>query len=140
MKKTSTVLFILMLFMSRIGFSQERSKEELARDYRVKAMKFENRKQTGLKMMIGGGLAFATGVFLIARAEWREDPYNPGYYITDDPQAGTGALIMVLGAPLTAGGITLNIIGRKNAEKYNKKARELKLGPNARGIGFTYRF
>ena len=138
MKKIIFCFFISVLLNSNIAVCQETSNDELARNYRVKAMKYENMQQTGAKMMFGGGIAMASGIFLISRADWETDIY--GNVTTEDEGAFYGILLIPVSIGLSAGGTVLYIIGRKKASQYFKRAKNVSIEASLTTVGITYKF
>ena len=137
---TYVVVLLLLIFSTSKIFSQQLSNEEQAREYRVKAMKFDNMKMRGMKMMIGGTLLFGGGIYALATAEYVTDIY--GNVTTTDPKYLLGLAGVYLGIPVMAGGVIFYVIGRKKFDQYSEKARKITLeaGITPHGAGFTIRF
>lgn len=130
---------IFSLIISNTAFSQRLSEEELARKYRVKAMKYENMSQTGTTMMIGGTLALAGGIYALATTEYDVDIYG-NYTPVDTNKYLLGMLGVYLGIPLAAGGTVFRVIGKHKSNQYFEKARNISIQAGITSLGITVRF
>jgi hypothetical protein len=110
--------------------------------YVMKSEKYRRMKNTGAVMMAVGGVMSVVGIVKMSNAEYYTDIY--GNQTSDDPQATTGALLFLIGAPVCGGGVVLTIIGSKSMKKYNQKLEglslNLKLAPNQSGMALTFKF
>src|SRR5690349_2696990 len=99
--------FIVMLLfaMSTKLFAQAKPNSDMLL-YQQKLEKYKRMKTGGIVMIVAGSIATIVGISCISSANYTTNPYT-GQRTTDDPQAVTGALLVLGGAGLLGGGIPL---------------------------------
>ncbi|HEV8514132.1 MAG TPA: hypothetical protein VGQ59_12685 [Cyclobacteriaceae bacterium] len=111
--------------------------------YQQKLEKYKRMKTGGIVMIVAGSIATIVGISGISNAHYVTNPYT-GQRTTNDPQATTGALLVLGGAGLLGGGIPLTIIGSKNVNRYQRKidglSLNLNLSPQQQGLVLSYKF
>lgn len=134
------ICIALLLLCSFKGMSQIISDEKAL--YVQKYEKFKRMRNTGIPMMIVGGVMSVVGISQMASAEYTTDMY--GNKTSDDPAAVRGAMLFLIGAPVCGTGTVLTIIGSSRMKKYNQKLEglslNLKTAPMQAGLALTYKF
>ena len=139
-------LSLLLLAALLPTLTQAAAPREYDRTYLEGRMqKFRNMRSTGFTMAGIGAVALIGGIVLASNGEWEEQQSMNGgtNYNAQDASAGFGLLGIVLGVPLTLGGVILGSIGNSKVDKYEAMLQgmslDLQLG-DRKGARLAYRF
>lgn len=140
MKKTLLIPALLLGFAFS-GYSQKIDREELAY-YQGRYESARSTKKVGNSLLIPGGVIFATGVIMIASAEYDTDP--EGNLQINDPNFSLGAILTINGLPMTIVGGIISLAANSGMKRAQKQLDRISLTyyqkPTHQGVGLTFRF
>lgn len=105
-------------------------------------LKANRMKRTGRSLTFGGGVLAIVGISLLSSAKYTTTTNAYGYTQTSttDPQASTGALVLLGGIGCLGAGIPIWAVGAHRAKKHEPKAVSLNLNVAPTGVGLALRF
>ena len=93
-------------------------------------------------MFVPGAVILATGIVMIATAEYDTDA--AGALQINDPNTSLGFALVINGLPLSAIGGIITIAGNSKMKRAQKQLDKISLSyynnNGLQGVGFTYRF
>lgn len=130
--KYSIALLIVLFTASHL-----RAQQDMERYLKANRM-----KTTGRTLTFGGGILSIVGISLISSAKYTTTTNAYGYTQTSttDPQASTGALLLLGGIGCLGAGIPIWAVGAHRAKKHEPKAVSLNLNVAPAGVGLALRF
>jgi hypothetical protein len=116
-KAVSGILLLICIFCS---YGQERDEDGYTvEDLKAKVIKFQHLKITGFTLLGLGVTSSIIGISLMSSADWESYSTATGAGMTtQDPQGGTGIIMLGLGIPITIAGTVLATIGTRKHREY----------------------
>jgi hypothetical protein len=133
------LLFILLLALP--GLAQRIDPSEI-QYYQQRVESGRHLKKIGMSMFVPGAVILATGIVMIATAEYDTDA--AGTLQINDPNTSLGFALVINGLPLSAIGGIITIAGNSKMKRAQKQLDKISLSyynnNGLQGVGFTYRF
>ncbi len=134
----SSALCALLSFQ---GLAQQIDREELTY-YQDRLESGKNTRKIGTSMLVPGAVILATGIVMIASADYDRDA--AGMLMINDPNTSLGIGLTLNGLPLSIIGGIMTLAGNSKVKRAQRQLDKISLSyyqnPSYQGLGITLRF